>query len=240
MSNVVPAFPNALFTWTDRVDQVNIDFANDINSVASDLISVENTLGTNPQTEKNPPNAKKKIKYSTVDARISDAMANAQLPAVILRSNSFVVNNTSAGDLTNFNKSYDPFGMYNGTDLTIVQDGWYYFTVHQTWQWWNDGYSHTMLTTNGNIVDEDVINWEFAGNKTGANADIPRWQKFGLRSIIAHVNWQGRCAQGERISVLAENGTSNTKMQVTYTSLKASMVKTLPPSDVSDISITNE
>lgn len=234
MTNVVPVFPSAIFTWVDRVDQVNIDFANDINSVASDLISVESTLGSNPQTEKNPPNSTPAISYSTVDSRISDAMGNAQLPVCILRAGPFVVNNTSSGQLTNFNSIYDPYGMFNGNDITITTNGWYLFTCHQTWSWWNDGYSHTFLTTNGNNVDEDLIDWGFSGNSSSSSG-VPRWQKFGLRSRIAHISWQGRCTPGERVSILAENGTSNTAMQVTYTALHVSMIKTLPLSLTSSV-----
>lgn len=229
MSNVTPIYPSGIFAWTDRVDQVNIDFANDINSVASDLISVEQTLGANPQVEPIPPNGGLPVTYANVSNRISDAMNNNQMPVAILRTGTFTVGNSSAGQTTNFNAVYDPFGMYNGTDLTIKQNGWYVFSVHQTWSWWNDGYSHTYLTTNGNTVEQAVINWEFAGNVSDEETDeVPRWQRFGLRPIINHLFWQGRCGPGERISVIAENGTSNSNMQVTYTAFKVHMVRTLP------------
>lgn len=229
MSNVVPIYPNAIFSWIDRVDQVNIDFAGDINSVASDLIAVESTLGANPQVESNPPAGGQPVGYPNVSARISDAASAALMPVCILRSGSFIVDNLSSGALTPFNLIYDPYGMFNGTDITITANGWFLFTVHQTWAWWDDGYSHTYLQTNGNTVEEDLINWEFAGNgKDPSDQSIPRWQKFGKRTRIAHLTWQGRCSPGERISVLAENGTSNTAMQVTYTALHVAMLKKLP------------
>ena len=230
LSNVVPTYPNGLFQWTDRVDQVNIDFANDINSVASDLISVENTLGINPQIEKNPPNPTPTVTYSSADARISDAMSNAQLPVCILRAGSFNVNNTAVGVLTPFTAVYDPFGMFNGTDITIVENGWHLFTCHQTWSWWNDGYAHTYLQTNGSTVDEDLIDWEFSGNGNAEDTqDLPRWQRpSGQRSRINHITWQGRCSPGERISLLAENGSSNSSIQVSYTAMHVSMIRTLP------------
>lgn len=237
MSNVVPVYPNGLFQWTDRIDQVNIDFANDINSVASDLISVENTLGINPQIEKSPPNNLPLISYASVDARISDAMGNVQLPVCILIANSFNVNNTADGMLTPFNLVYDPFGMFNGTDITIVENGWYLFTCHQTWKWWDDGYAHTYLQTNGNTVDEDLIDWEFSGNGNAEDTqDLPRWQRnSGKRSRINHISWQGRCSPGERISILAENGSSNSSAQVSYTALHVSMIKELPANLSSNI-----
>ena len=230
MSNVVPIYPSAIFSWVDRVDQVNIDFANDINSVASDLISVEATLGANPQNESNPPAGGQPVTYSNVSARISDAASAALMPVCVLRSGGFVVDNVSSGMLTPFTSIYDPYSMFNGTDITTTANGWFLFTVHQTWSWWNDGYTHTYLQTNGNTVEEDLINWEFAGNiKSDEESDeVPRWQRFGKRTRTAHLVWQGRCSVGERVSILAENGTSNTAMQVTYTALHVAMLKKLP------------
>lgn len=241
MSNVVSVYPNGLFQWIDRIDEVDIDFAGDVNSIASDLISTETTLGTNPQIEKTSPNGSPPVAYSTVDARISDAMNNALVPVCILRSSPFAVNNTSAGVVTPFNLIYDPYNMFNGTDMTINVNGWFIFTVHQTWSWWNDGYVHTYLTTSGNNVDEHLIDWAFSGN-TGAGGFVgpggqttTRWQQFGNRPRIAHISWQGRCTTGERVSVLAENGTSNPSLRVSYTAFKCSMIKTLPVSLSSNI-----
>ena len=44
-------YPNGYFTWTDRIDEVDIDYAEDINAVADDLSAVENTLGLLPQVQ---------------------------------------------------------------------------------------------------------------------------------------------------------------------------------------------
>lgn len=236
MSNIVPVYPSGVFSWVDRVDRVSIDFANDINSVASDLISVEQTLGTNPQNETSPPNGGLPVNYATVSNRISDAMTNNLLPVCILRASPFTVNNSSAGQVTNFNSIYDPFSMFNGTDITIKQNGWYMFSCHQTWSWWNDGFSHTYLTTNGDNVEEALIDWAFSGNLGHDPDDLPRWvRNSGRRPRIAHLFWQGRCGPGERISIVAENGTSNASLQVTYTAFKIAMLKTLPVSLASTI-----
>lgn len=228
MSNVQPVYPNSVLTWTDRVDQQSIDFAGDINTVASDLISVEKTIGTTPNIEPNPPTGTP-VTYATVSARISDAMNNKELPVCELTSSQIVLNNSTAGILNTYKATYDPFNMFNGVDLTIPANGWWYVTVSQTWQGWNDGYSHLSLCLNGtaNIIDDDLINWQFPGNTVLAGVG-GRWRRFGSRSITSTCVWQGLAHKGDRFSGFSENGTSNAAHVVNNLSLKASMLRTIP------------
>jgi hypothetical protein len=231
MSNIQPVYPSGLFQWVDRIDNADTDFANDINSVASDLISVEGTLGTTPQIEKTPPNNSSSIVYPSVDARLSDAMGGVQLPVGIFRAGPFPVNNVNSGEVVHFNADYDPYGLFNGTDVTINVSGWFYITVHVNWSWWNNGFVHTFLAINGasNSVDQEIIDWQFSGNTGGGNIpNIPRWQQFGKRPRIVHLPWQGHVTAGNRISVYNENGTSNSSLSVLYAVMKVSMLKTIP------------
>lgn len=237
MSNVVPIYPSAVFTWVDRVDQVNIDFANDVNSVASDLISTEITLGINPQIEKNPPNGKTSVSYSSVDARISDAMTNNQLPVVRLKGVEQNVPANLSGVLNKYVASFDPYGLYNGSDITININGWWYITNIQRWDWWGDGFVHQTLTLNGqgNVLTEDIIDWAFSGNvlETNIPDDVPRWQLFGLRPRVSTVAWQGILQKGDRISVYSENGTSHSSFGLDDFVLSASCLRILPAGAVS-------
>jgi hypothetical protein len=234
VSNVVPVFPNGFFTWVDRVDQVNVDFANDINSVASDLISVETILGTNPQIEPSPPGGGTPLTYATVSNRISDAMSNAQLPGCVLSMRKVTLSNTAVAIANNYTANYDPYHMFNGTDITIPVSGWWIITNAQRWDWWGDGYVHQTLTVNGqgNILAEDIIDWAFSGNVVDVDLDneTPRWQVFGLRPRISNVVWQGILTAGSRISVFSENGTSNTSFGIDDAILSAACLRTLPSS----------
>jgi hypothetical protein len=240
ISNVQPVFPNGIFPWVDKVDQQDIDFAEDVNSIAAEVESVENTIGTTPQVESNPPTGNP-VTYSTVSARISDAMDNAQLPYVSLSSSSFTCPNNSAGNFIPYQVHLDPFNCYNGTDIACPANGWWFVSTVQTWNWWNDGYSHHMLCLNGfgNILHEDFVNWEFPGNlyPGGLSQPVqlitPRWWQFGKRNIRTQVMWQGALHKGDRLSVLAENGTSNAQHVINGLTLKASMLRTISGNFVS-------
>lgn len=249
MSSVKSVFPNGIFNWTDRVNEVNIVFANDTNSLAAEVISVENTLGENPQIEKSPPAGGNDISYTSVDARISDAMNNAQMPAVFLQKDLLQLDNVSGGILNTYDVAYDPFGMHNGIDVTVPVFGWWIVDTFQTWGYWNDGYVHHMFAIDGlnNIVSEDLVDWEFSGNialKTPNSVNLnnitggtttpvsqvnpgglPRWLQYGKRSRITRTFWQGLAYKGQRFSVYSENGTSNSAYPLLNIGLRAVMVQ---------------
>lgn len=252
MSSVKSIFPGGIANWTDRIDQVNRVFAVDTNTLASEMISIEKTLGINPQIEKKPP-VGTTVTYTSTDARISDAMRNAQMPVVLLTRDHLDMNNVSGAVLNTYNASYDPAKSYNGTDITIPANGWWIVTSEQTWNWWNDGFSHHALTFNGlnNIVDEDLIDWEFSGNiklttpnqitnqgeqnfPGGFNpGGPPRWLQYGKRSRTTKVAWQGLCHKGDRFSVFSENGTSHASHRAFALELKASMIRSVSGNFVS-------
>lgn len=233
MSSVKPVYPNGVFAWTDRVDQEDIDAAGDINSIAAEVISLESIIGTSPEIETNPPTGLP-IDYSTVSARISDAMVNNQLPIGELISNSMIVRNNNLGQLNNYKASYDPYKMFNGVDLTIPANGWFSVSASQLWSGWDDGYSYMSLYLNGKPVDGNLLNWEFPGNQV-INGVPGRWQSVGqivspfspanMRPIITSVFWQGLAHKGDRFSVFSENGTSNASQSVSNMTLKAAMLR---------------
>jgi hypothetical protein len=225
MTSVQAIYPNAIFSWTDKVDEVNVVFAVDPNSIAADLIAVENTLGTNPQTEPSPPLGNP-VTYTSVSARITDAMNCAQMPVAEISSASATCPNTIGGQVNQYRKIYDPYGAFNGVDITIPADGWWIITTTQTWSQWDSGYSHHSLCLNGigNILCDHLVNWEFPGNST-FNGIPGRWQQFGLRPITSYTTWQGLCHAGDRFSGVSENGTTNASQNITSLSMKASMIR---------------
>lgn len=224
MSSVQAAYPNSILSWTDRIDDVNIVYAIDPNTIAADLISVETVLGTNPQIEPSPPLGTP-ITYASLSARITDAMNNAQMPYVSLTQQKIACPSSSGGQLNYYRADFDPYRMHNGTDITFPCDGWWIVTSSQTWDWWDTGYSHFWLGLNGigNILAEHLVDWEFPGN-TFYNGVPGRWQLFGKRTMTSTVWWQGPAHKGDRISGVSENGTTNASQNVSNLSLKASCI----------------
>jgi hypothetical protein len=226
-----PTYPSGVFSWgTDRVDYESIDLAEDANSLAAEVVALESTLGTDAQTESSPV-AGNPVSYATVDARISDNLAGNQLPVCILGNPSLQVPNfQSAG--TNYgawntysNVNFDPFNMYNGTDVTIPALGLWRITIGQQWDWWSTGYHACYFYLNNNYFRQDIWHWDFAGNSPGGwwytVDDIPR---PGSNKIT----WEGILGEGDRIQVLSENGCPDTPHRTFDQEFKAVFVRSVP------------
>lgn len=244
ISNIQPIYPNGIFPWSDKVDNSDIDFAIDINSTVADLESVETTLGTNPQVERGVPTGLP-VSYSTLSARVTDAMTNNQMPYSSLLATSIAVPNTNSGSLISFRANLDSYGCYNGTDITIPANGWWDITSSAQWGWQDTGYSHHYLTLNGNsnVLDQQILDWEFSGNVTATQYSptggiinqpsglIPRFYLYGgQRRVRTRSIFQGPLHAGDRLSVYLENGTSNATATVYSASLKSQMIRVIPPS----------
>lgn len=246
ISNVKPVYPAGVLPWTDKIDNSDIDFANNVNTLAAEIESIENTIGTNPEIEQAPPTGLP-VNYSSLSARVSDAMSNAQLPYCRLFTTDFKVDNISAGLRVLFQPSTDPYNCYNGNDITIPVQGWWFITSKVHWGWWSNGYSHQSLALNGSsgILDEAILNWEFPGNIQPLSytaegipipggfpfppGHLPRWQQYGNRNIRTNVTFNGLLNKGDVISVYVENGTTNTFQNCASINLHAIMLRTVPP-----------
>lgn len=244
ISNVQPVYPNGIFPWTDKVDNSDIDFAANINSIAAEVESVELTVGTTPNVEPSPPTGLP-LTYGSVSNRITDAMSNAQLPYSALLATNVSVNNYGSGSLAPFTVGLDPYSCYNGNDITIPVNGWWLLTSESQWAWSSNGYSHVSMTLNGSssVLDEYVLDWEFAGNvlplsytadgqpitNPPSGSAPPRWQQFGTRPIKVGLSFQGPLHAGDRVSVYLENGTAATFQTIVSMNLHAFMMRTIPP-----------
>lgn len=243
ISNVKPVYPGGVLPWTDKIDNSDIDFANNVNTLAAEVESIETSVGTNPEIEPSPPTGLP-VNYTSLSARVSDAMSGAKLPYCTLLATNVQVNNISSGIRVLFNPSLDPFNCYNGNDITIPVNGWWIISTIVQWSWWNNGYSHVFLTLNGanGILHDEVLNWEFPGNiqplsYTAEGFPIigtlpggtPRWQKYGNRSIKTGITFNGPLHKGDVISVYLENGTTNPFQTCTNINLHAAMLRTIPP-----------
>jgi hypothetical protein len=218
---MVAIFPKGIFNWLPRIDQVNIDYANDPNSLAAEVISVESTLGVQPQQEKNLPTGGTET-YATVDARISDTLAGSNKPVVELLG--FGQNVASGQSVYNtFAPSFDPYSCFNGRDITIPASGWWLVTQHNVWSdpLVNIGFSNCLLQCNGNVIHGHCWRW-----------DIPNYhlwpiQRGSQQAGFNEMVWQGLLHQGDHLSVYTTNGTTCNPHVITSYSMRASFVRTI-------------
>lgn len=220
-----PVFPKSVLSWTDRVDEVNVVWANDPNSLAAEIIAIENTLGAQPQVE-SAPYAGNPVTYDTVGARISDVLAGNQMPyCSVTVSQDYVYNNqgwgTYFGHINTFSKVYDPFGYYNGSDITIQASGLYLVTGHQEWSWFDSGFFQHSLYVDGNWWAGAMWNWLFGSfGPAYYNAD---------RNANTSWTWVGPLAAGQRLQVVSENGTSFNPCTISNSWMRLYCLRKLPP-----------
>lgn len=221
---VQPLFPKALKTWTDRVDEIDTVWANDPNQLAAEIISVESTLGVMPQVE-NSPYTGNPVTYGSVSSRISDVLAGTLQPYCSLTVDNFqVYNNQGAGSgygqYVSFNKNYDPNGCYNGSDMTVPATGLYIINGWQSWEWHSSGFLHHSLYINGVWNAGDMWKWGFATSG-------PEYYSSN-RFATTNFAWMGVIPKGQRLRVVAENGTSKNPYRVANSWLRLYCLRKMP------------
>lgn len=224
-SKVTPAYPQSILSWTDRVDEQDIVWATDPNSLAAEVESIETTLGAMPQLEANPV-VGPQINFTSVNQRLDYLTAQAQVPLIQLGSQGQNIASRQ-GASTNYgvynsygSVAYDNFGMWNGSDVTVPVTGWFYIDAVQYWPWSQAGYVAMHLAINGNLVESDLWSWDMPENvNNGA------WQAYGTvgRAGCTKVRYNGILNQGDRVRVVSENGTTTTPVAVSNMRLSVSM-----------------
>lgn len=224
-----PIFPKSTFGWSDRVDQISNVLANDPNSLAAEVVSIENTLGAQVQVEAGPyiGNA---VTYSNVNARITDTLQGNQKPYVSLANTAgFSVYNgqgegTKYGQYNTYNALYDPFKQYNGSDITLGCTGlWDIYTV-QTWVWYSQGWLGHAIVVSNDVVDGDIWRWDFPNSGIGSYSNN--------RYVQTRVRWSGLLPKGTRVRVVSENETSNNPYPVVNSYLRAFCDRTSPSGQI--------
>jgi len=207
-----PVYPKSILPWSDRVDDVDVVRANDPNSLAADVIAIEDTLGVMPQQMK-APMLGNPVNFVNVDQRLDYLSSGQNIPIAQLYNTTGMQVAGAQGPGTNYGmyNSYqvaqDPFAaagqpMYNGSDITMPVTAWCSIDSNQFWEWWSNGYSGMGLYVGGNLVDYDKWDWGFPGNYPGG-----LWRLHNpVRPACTHVHWEGVVNQGDRIRVVSENG----------------------------------
>lgn len=222
-------FPQSIAAWTDRIDEIDTVWANDPNSIAAEVGAIESVLGVMPQVEKFPITGTGTIAYDSVDARLSDMVAGSHIPVMSLSSPEQHINNwrgagAEYGEWNTYGVDYDPFGMYNGTDVTIPADGWYSVSIAQTWEWWSTGYHGHWFWIDNRYYRHHHWHWDFHGNEEGG------WwyrSQSEQRSATTNIDWQGILHKGQRLRALSENGCPHTPHRTFDMSFAISFVRSV-------------
>jgi hypothetical protein len=197
-------YPNSIFFWQPRIDQQNIVFANDPNTLANEIIAVEQAVGVNPQIEKHPPTGTG-FTYRSLDSRVSAAMGNWEMPFGYFYNPGFFIG--QGQQLYNtYRVGFDPYGYFNGQDLTIRKAGFYSIHANQKWNQQGDNFiggNVLIMLWNGKLVDAEMWQWDnFFGNSA---------YKFASNAYsgngFSRVRWQGALAAGDHIQFLSVNST---------------------------------
>jgi hypothetical protein len=224
MSSAV--FPKSIVPWVDRIDQVNVVYAADPNSLAAEVIAIENTIGVMPQVEK-APYVGNSVTYSTVDARMSDILAGNLHPYTELSTQNFYCNNDERwfgnwGHGNFYNRVYDSHGFYNGTDITVGVSGLYLVTAQQTWEWHDSGFCFHHCYIDYNWCAGHRWDWDFANAGPGYYDPT--------RLLTTSITYLGPITQGQRVSIVSENGTSRNPYHVISSNFRIYCLRKLPQS----------
>jgi hypothetical protein len=205
-------YPNSVFPWTARRNNLDVVWAADPNSLASEIQAIESIIGTNPNVEPNPPTGSA-LTYSTMSARVTDAMDNNNLPYSWLRNSKGFFINAGQQIFNSYNTQQDPYNIWNSVDGTIPCSGWWTISATQKWNQLGNNFrggNVQFLLVNGNVVESDIWNWDtfFA---------IPH--EDYASSVLAsngqtHVFWQGLLHKGDRIQSQSINNTFCPGIQV--------------------------
>lgn len=224
MTNAV--FPKSIAPWTDRIDEVDVIWANDPNTLAAEIIAIETVLGVMPQVEKSPYIGNP-VTYASVDARMSDLLAGTLHPWVQLSATNFYCYNNEQykgqyGHCNSYNKVYDEYNLYNGSDITIQASGLYLIIGQQTWEWHDSGYCFHHCYVDNNWRCGDRWYWNFASTGPGHYQDT--------RTMTTYFSTLIPVTAGQRVQGISENGTSRNPYHVLSSSLSAYCLRKLPQS----------
>lgn len=225
-------YPNNILNWTPRIDDVNIVFANDPNTLASEISAIETYVGTTPQIEGHPPVPNHPVTFSTMSSRLSAAQGNELMPYCSLSNvnGQFIVQGTQF--FNSYGVAQDPYGMWNGKDITIQSKGWWLLTASQKWNQHGNNFrggNVLFFYLNGTWVDADIWNWnDFFGDTTFTYANNV-FNSNGYSRLV----WTGMLNAGDRIQVLSANSTFCPGIQITNMTLKAVCLINLPNSSFS-------
>lgn len=220
-------YPNGALQWTNRVNNTDIVWAADPNSLAAEISAIEQYVGTNPQTEKNPPLASMTTSFASMDARLSATARGDFLPYSVLNATYSGVGMSTPAGYKKFlsygtTTSNDPYSMYNGTDLTLPCTGLWAIDANIDWDpsaAQQSGAQIMYFYLNGSAYLFDAL--EITPTLLSQCAEMWSDQLWNQKSFIKVMN------AGTRIQIEAWNAT-NLNISIVSTTLSAVCLRQFP------------
>lgn len=142
-------YPNVIKTFTTKVDQINVVYADDMNSAQGEITAIENALGTSPQMATNSLDASRHVDYGTVVNRLEAIQANLSAPAIALSSVAVKPSSGSFWTYTSWSVDQDDFGYASPSGFTTRDDAWWLINATGNWDPNSSGQRVLALMTNG-------------------------------------------------------------------------------------------
>lgn len=214
-------YPNSIFPWTARRNNLDVVWANDPNSIVAEVQAIESIIGTNPNIETGTYNGVPLI-FSTMNARVAAAATLQNMPFAVLANTGTTTIAPNKTMRFSYTVVADQYAMWNGIDITIPASGLYYVFANVDWDTkgvFASGVSRQTLIVNGKGVNSDFHVWNYPSEQV--------WQVLGFDAHTQH-SWMGGFTKGDVVTIGIGNAT-NCTMTIDYASLRTFMVRQFSP-----------
>lgn len=213
------AYPNALLSWTQRVNGETV-WAADPNALAAEVDAIEQVIGVNPQNE---PSALQggTSQYSTLSQRVSESMLGQGHPYVQLgQVSSDVWHSTQTAALGHLGMNTLLYGWSNmtaGGSIVIQDQGIYLINADVVWPYLTGGWVTHVLMFNGNQMRRSIFNYDqfpTSGSNTYGERFINQ-NGYTETTFVGHVN------AGTVVSIFVGNMSNQNPVSIVGSSLSA-------------------
>jgi hypothetical protein len=200
-------YPNGVKVWSPRVNQRDDVEADDVNSLAAEIIAIQTTLGLSPAIDTSVNGDH--IDHQTVSQRLHDIQSGYNRPVVRLEGNAIIPNAAEIPiDFAAIAAQIDSDGAFDGVGITIPRSGWWVLTGDCRWPINTNGFRLLALT--------------FSGTNELSGQTSPGTGFF----VRTSVSWQGNLTKGAKIRLNAYQN-SGASMTIDQVSLSGSMIRDL-------------
>lgn len=219
------AYPQNIFQWVPRVDEQDIVYAHDPNTLASEIQAVEQAVGLNPQIESSPPAGGSPVTFASESARLTAANNNAMLPYVTLTNTTGFYCGEGDRRWHSYTSLNDPYSLWNGQAITIPVNGWWVVQMsHRCDQDEDRFYGRCIMWL---WHDDDWLDWDH-WEWTDRWEDDEYYYPDDLLGEEGRtkVMWQGPLTAGSHLQGLTHNASYCPRLRIYNMALSAICIRT--------------